>query len=277
MVYEYELIRGLTDFQLRTLYKETRHQMKVRKLLIYDSKQDMYVPNAVNKKTDVNAKPPKISVNILVENRSSECVDWEFTKKMTRKNPSIITTWLKEDWSHLWPEYLDEERKYYVYYHCDVESEPLCFTNMVRKDLVKLNFAGMPFYIGKGTGDRYLSLHARSSAHVQRVRFFESMGYTMESLSYILVDNLTEREALEIESKLIAFFGCMAEVPTNKPYFHGGCGGTLVNSDIGKRPDWVKKIISQMMERAKESRMAKNAHKAMKRKANRQAKKLSEQ
>jgi hypothetical protein len=267
-VYEYELITGLTDFQLRTLYTEARHQMKVRKLLIYDAKQDLYVPNLNPKQIYHGPKTQKESVNILINERSSESTQWEFTKKMTRQNPSIITQWLKEDWSHLWSENLDEQRRYYVYYHCDVESSPICFTNMVKNDLVKVNFVGTPFYIGKGTGDRYLSLHGRCSAHVQRIRFFESMGHTINSMSYVLIDGLTEREAFEIESKLIAFFGCMAEVPTSKRYFHGGSGGTLVNSDIGKRPDWIKKIISEMMGRAKESKASKNPSKSKRRKQN---------
>jgi len=266
--YEYELIKGLTDFQLRKLYTEARHQMKVRKLLIYDAKQDLYVPNVPSKQIDILRKSQRESVNILVDEKLSEPAYWTFTKKMTRQNPSIITEWLKEDWSFLWPDDLDEERRYYVYYHCDVESKSMCFTNMVKHDLVKVNFVGKPFYIGKGTGDRYLSLHGRSSAHVQRIRFFESMGYGVDSLSHVLIDSLTEREALEIESKLIAFFGCMAEVPTGKPYFHGGSGGTLVNSDIGRRPEWVKKIMSEMMDRVKESRRAKNSEKSKRRKEN---------
>jgi hypothetical protein len=65
----------------------------------------------------------------------------------------------------------------------------------------------MPFYIGKGVGSRRFD-HLRcddESEKSQRIRAIRSEGFDV--LVSVLVDNLTEDQALKLEAELIAAFG----------------------------------------------------------------------
>jgi len=246
-LYEFELVKGLNDRLLRVLYNEVRHQMKMRKLLIYDAERHEFVPNYPQNNTHEHSRKQQESTNMLFENRHKGSLTGPYKKKLLGRHRSILIDWLQEDWSDLFTDGCDKNRKYYVYYHCDPTSDRLVYTDGVSEDPIKVRFTGKPFYIGKGCGDRFTNLYSRNTSHLQRVRYFESQGYPITHFSFILCDNLTEREALEMESKLIAFFGCMAEVPANKRYLHGGQGGMLINSDIGRRPYWIKQFIKDAL------------------------------
>ena len=248
--YEYDLIRGLTDWQLRTLYNESRSEMKFRNLIIYDAKSDSFVDN--NNEDCIVEKGlisrPK-SHGLIRLDKSKEPLKTVFAKNMLNPDCSILSYWLSEDWSFLFNKSQCDESKYYVYYHFDPTTKKQTYGNARDGYRMAIRFAGMPFYIGKGCGDRYLKMSGRNTAHLSRVAALEKIGYSMSNISVILCDGLTEIEALELESKLISFFGCMAEIPKDKRYFHGGHGGALINSDIGKRPQWVSELIHNAITR----------------------------
>ena len=85
---------------------------------------------------------------------------------------------------------MSEARSFYVYALKDYRSKP-----------------PKPFYIGKGTGIRGWEhdLQADDSAKGKRVRLNHEAGFT--ELCTILVDELTESEALRIEAQLIVAYG----------------------------------------------------------------------
>ena len=76
----------------------------------------------------------------------------------------------------------------------------------------------LPFYVGKGVGDRAYNINRNESHHKKR-QFIEKSGKSIQIK--ILKDGLTESEALMMESKLIDIFGLVS------------FGGWLVNLDEG--------------------------------------------
>ena len=105
---------------------------------------------------------------------------------------------------------MSERRDYYVYALKDPCQSP-----------------ARPFYIGKGVGSRRYD-HLKvddASEKSKRIREIQSMGH--EVVVSVLVDNLTEAQALKLEAELIAAFGTV------------DTGGILLNkvvpSGLGKK------------------------------------------
>lgn len=116
---------------------------------------------------------------------------------------------------------LSEERKFYVYAHCDPCAKIAIGKEGRSSFAATLGFEHLPFYIGKGTGNRFLEL-SRNETHRKVRQKLQTLGVDIQAK--VLLDGLTEKEALMYESKLIDIFG----LRTN--------GGLLVNLDEGKKP-----------------------------------------
>lgn len=122
------------------------------------------------------------------------------------------------DWSSVYPE-CDGEAKFYVYAHV------YPYGNHIKHDgKFKLNLPGMPFYIGKGVGDRAWDLK-RNEGHGVALRELRARGFGKEKIVHLLAEGLTESKAFEIEAKLISFFGTK---------FQSERKGVLLNLDMPK-------------------------------------------
>lgn len=139
-----------------------------------------------------------------------------------RHRLSELDALMAQDWSHLFAEG-DTEPKYYVYAHVYPLTRAKDFHS---NGEFELRLPGMPFYIGKGCGVRAWDLK-RNEGHGIELRQMVAKGHTPEQIVAIVRSGLTERAALEIESKLIYFFGTKFERDRR---------GLLVNLDIPKRP-----------------------------------------
>lgn len=127
---------------------------------------------------------------------------------------------LKQDWSSLFPDGSDE-KCFYVYGHCDPRQE--IFRGY---DETGGATPGLPFYIGKGTKNRAYDFK-RNQGHGIRLRELVKEGYGQDLVVHFFQKEITEKEALELEAKLIYFFGTIYEKDKL---------GTLLNLDESRRP-----------------------------------------
>ncbi len=182
----------------------------VLKILRGKINQELGARAVGNKISGKAAKP------ISMDRTWSEQIDKKGNK---RKTTVRLQELLMEDWSGLFNG--SSERRFYVYAHVDPGAPKLHFHCQT-----SLLFNGRPFYIGKGTGDRAYDLK-RNQGHGATLSELLSHGRNPSEIVQIMSDNLTEAEALELESKLIYFFGTKYERHRD---------GILVNLDIPKIP-----------------------------------------
>ena len=124
---------------------------------------------------------------------------------------------------------LDSNPKYYVYAHLNEGKKIAVGSSGVTTFAATLGMAFFPFYVGKGTGNRCYDL-SRNETHRKvrdRLNLFDSNISTIK-----LFQNLSESEALQIESKLIDIFGLMVD------------GGMLANLDEGLHPETRRRFYA---------------------------------
>jgi hypothetical protein len=111
-----------------------------------------------------------------------------------------------------------EDSKFYVYVHCNPLFALRANANGKIAFAATLGITHLPFYVGKGSGDRAYDIN-RNGSHRKIKQVIHESG---KSINVRLVkSDLTEVEALMLEAKLIDIFGL-------KSY-----GGWLVNLDEG--------------------------------------------
>jgi hypothetical protein len=158
-------------------------------------------------------------------------IDFCGSKYNMEKMMPIIEDIMATDLSKIYTNF-DTEEKYYVYVHCD-PSKPL----QVRHDLKHLLLAQRysithePFYVGKGSGDRWKNFN-RNEGH-RKVRS-KILMEKQEIIATKIIENISESDALSIESKLIDILGLRTF----------SSSGLLVNLDEGSHPNERRNLYS---------------------------------
>lgn len=115
---------------------------------------------------------------------------------LTQYLPSLLA----QDWSEIYPRNTDHG-KHYVYAHLDPRQK-IFFS----PEDCGGKYEGRPFYIGKGIGNRAFDLK-RNEGHGKILREILNDGYNSYDIVKIIFYKLSEYKALEIEAKLIYYFG----------------------------------------------------------------------
>jgi hypothetical protein len=138
-----------------------------------------------------------------------------------KKQWDSIQNIMNKDISSLYDDYtLNTDTKFYVYAHCDSSKQiDINSKSAFHTFAASLGMKYLPFYIGKGTGDR-----VQKGDRNRNYSKISSKKYT-EVDKLVLKDKLTESEAFQLESKLIDIFGLAIH------------GGLLVNIDEGLNRD----------------------------------------
>lgn len=123
---------------------------------------------------------------------------------------------------------LDKSKKYYVYMHLDpCKKVEINGHHLSAFSGIYFKLPYLPFYVGKGIGDRYMKSDRNASYGKVRKRI-EELNRKVEKI--IILNNLTEKEALIYESKLIDLYGIIQY------------GGMLSNLDEGYRCEERRKL-----------------------------------
>lgn len=133
---------------------------------------------------------------------------------------------ISQDWSHIYPEN-GGKNNFYVYAHVDPSAHVF-----VQPVSLGGNYGGEPFYIGKGTGQRAFDLK-RNEGHGKKLRSVLER-WEPEDVVHICFEGLTEAKALEIESKLIYFFGTVYQLQRK---------GVLYNLDVPRVPEFIGTMV----------------------------------
>jgi hypothetical protein len=98
----------------------------------------------------------------------------------------------------------------------------------------------IPFYVGKGKGKRYISSGHRFKAHKTHLKNLLSLGYSMNTISEIHKNGLTEQDAFNLEIELIAKYGRKCDgTGTLLNMTKGGPGGSI----YGLSERWKKERV----------------------------------
>jgi hypothetical protein len=132
----------------------------------------------------------------------------------------VINSIMNTDISNVYSNVVGDDM-YYVYVHCN-PLKPLKVRNDAKHCFLALRFnlTHEPFYVGKGIGSRYVDLNRNDSHRKIRSQILAS---EQEVMAIRVNENMTENEALAVESKLIDILGL-------KSYSRHGL---LVNLDEG--------------------------------------------
>lgn len=125
---------------------------------------------------------------------------------------------------------MSSDRKFYVYVHCDSAKPIRAGVNPVSTFLASLGVPWLPFYVGKGTGDRAFDLNRNGLHRKMKQRILECGSAVVP---VVVKNDLTELEALVYESKLIDILGV------------SGKSGRLANNDEGILADKRRAMYSK--------------------------------
>ena len=104
-------------------------------------------------------------------------------------------------------------------------------------------FTSIPFYVGKGQGKRAFNNHAGQRCYNKLRKLLEN-GAEMSSIVNIIHNNITEKEAFEIEEKLIGEYKRIEDGGSlfNYKTSDKGGGGKIIDPSV---TDQIKKLYIQ--------------------------------
>lgn len=215
--------KDLTKIPTETLLlflDEIKKELRSRKKIQLAEKRK----SAIEHLRPINYKHEHIFESAVLKKNSENLLSLPNMNQPVKDRKKYLPCLIAQDWSFLFENYSDESGEFYVYCHVDPRQKAF-----ITSAEYGGNYGGMPFYIGKGVGNRAFDLK-RNQGHGKTIRSIISDGFAEDDIVKILSSELSERAAMELESKLIYFFGTIYERDK---------GSYLVNLDLSKRPEFL--------------------------------------
>jgi hypothetical protein len=131
---------------------------------------------------------------------------------------------LAQNWKYLFPTVNKAPGDCYVYAHVDPRQRPTAL------HALSVQLPGSPFYIGKGSGARAWDLK-RNQGHGKIIKQIRDEGFPDSSIVQVIAENLSERDALMLEAKLIYLLGSIYDETIN---------GCLLNLADHIKPQFIQ-------------------------------------
>lgn len=166
----------------------------------------------------------------ILRNLGYEQITFAGSKTSVHLVMPLIEKIMLTDLTKIYEKYDTTDNSYYVYVHCHPDTKLNIQNNLKHLFLAsRFNLSHVPIYVGKGIGNRFSELD-RNDSH-RKIR--SALKKQKKDLIPIkIAENLTEGQALAIESKLIDILGLSS---LSKD-------GLLVNLDEGIAYDIRRKL-----------------------------------
>jgi len=210
-----------TKEQLQSLWGIHLHSLRTRVLMEMEAREAVSSLKKQHEKAHKAAESKAKEDKRQTLNKNVRFLNMP-TNSHFANNLDYLPYLLKQKWGYLFnsPSY-SQEKRFYVYAHVDTSKINVHITR-------DTTLPGIPFYIGKGSGGRAFDLN-RNQGHGIKIRELLHANHAPTDIVYIIREGLTESDALELESKLIFFFGTIYTETRKK--------GVLYNLDMGKTPE----------------------------------------
>lgn len=221
----YHQLKYLETEDLRTIIRDAQTVLSQR-----HQKQKSKNKDLENSRENLNKHR-----DLYERNSSGVLAIPEQCRKPGPSSEYFLPALINQDWSDFYPENeKDTTPIYYVYAHVDPTKK--CFHT---EAITEKSFKGRPFYIGKGSGNRAYDLN-RNQGHGRILKRLTDSGYMPSDIVQIVFNKLPENKALELEAKLIYYFGTVYEdVATHN------IKKWLVNLEVPKLPDFKGEMLSK--------------------------------
>lgn len=218
-------LKHLTTDDLRLMKTNITNELSIRrqqesKARFHKSKSEL-TPVAYD---DVRA----VCNDIFTFNRSKPLHIPSIYTSSPHQTKKYLSDLMNQDWGTLF-NCGNDTGEFYVYAHIDPR-EKAFLTEVCNGG----NWMGQPFYIGKGSSNRAWDMK-RNQGHGLLIKQIVEDGYDSNSIVKIVAKGLSESKALELESKLIYFFGLT--------YDKSRKTGWLLNLDVPKTPKFEGYMI----------------------------------
>lgn len=185
----------------------------------------------------VNARRSALKADRKIRKRKKR-VNHRYEGGKTGRDKSLEEL-LNADWGEVFSQADDKERKFCVYAHGDPRN----------KTWKKPEFLGVtfmkPIYVGMGDELRPYNFAGRSVMHLNKLNALMAEGYDRQDLVSVLASGLTEKEAREMESKLILFWGIssLSRRGTERHREFGSAKRVLLNSRYEPMPEEYEDLM----------------------------------